>query len=73
MSMIPPPTVINNDHREYGVVAGIVILGSVSSIFTILRLWYRYTCKTFGYEDYAIVPAFVSRHRVSLRLNADPA
>jgi hypothetical protein len=59
MTLIPPPTVVNNDGRPYGVVAGIVVLGSVSSAFTLLRLWYRYTCRTFGPDDYAIIPALV--------------
>ena len=61
MSMIPPPTVVNNEHRDYGVVVGLLVLGSISSIFTLLRLWYRVSCRTFGYEDYAVIPAFVSK------------
>ena len=59
MSMIPPPTVVNNAHRQYGVVAGIVVLASVASAFTLLRLRYRYTSRALGYDDYAIIPAFV--------------
>ncbi|KAF2744283.1 hypothetical protein M011DRAFT_195601 [Sporormia fimetaria CBS 119925] len=56
---IPPPTVINNENRDYGVVVGLVILGAVSTFFTLLRLWYRARLRAIGPDDYAIIPALV--------------
>lgn len=70
MNMIPPPTVINNDHRQYGVVSGIVVLASLASAFTLLRLHYRYTSRAIGHDDYAIIPAFVGRNPEGSMLNA---
>lgn len=57
--MIPPPTVVNNQNRHYGVVAGIVLLGFLSIALTLLRLRCRYVSRAIGYDDYAIIPALV--------------
>jgi hypothetical protein len=61
--MIPPPTVVNNNHRHYGVVAGIIVLASVATVFTLLRLRCRYMSRAIGYDDYAIIPALVGSIR----------
>jgi hypothetical protein len=63
--MIPPPTVVNNQNRHYGVVAGIAVLSFVSIALTLLRLRCRYVSRTIGYDDYAIIPALVSCTRPS--------
>ncbi|KAF2688558.1 hypothetical protein K458DRAFT_359326 [Lentithecium fluviatile CBS 122367] len=56
-AMIPPPTVINNQHKKYGVATGVIVLGTISTLFTVVRLWYRAICRTFGPDDIAIIPA----------------
>ena len=56
-SLIPPPTEINDTHKVYSVAIGIILLGIFSSLFTLLRLWYRFSSHTLGPDDYAIMPA----------------
>jgi hypothetical protein len=58
-NLLPPPTAINDEHKAYNIVAGIIVLGVVSTSLTLLRLWYRYSSRNFGADDYAIIPALV--------------
>lgn len=58
-SKIGPPANINDNHKHYGVFAGLLILGIVSTIFALSRLWYRASTLVFGADDYATIPAIV--------------
>jgi hypothetical protein len=59
--MIPPPTIVNDEHKQYGIAIGIIVLSAIATVVTGLRLWYRASRQTFGADDIAIVPALVSR------------
>ncbi len=57
---IPPPTVVDDTHKKYGVTVGLLILGIVSTLFSLSRLWCRASMRAFGLDDYATIPALVS-------------
>lgn len=58
--LIPPPTERDDTHKVYSIAIACIILGVLGSAFVCARLWYRLRTKTFGIDDYAIVPSFVS-------------
>ncbi|KAI1400389.1 hypothetical protein F4819DRAFT_367943 [Hypoxylon fuscum] len=57
--LIPPPTERDDTHKVYSIAIACIILGVLGSAFVCARLWYRLRTKTFGIDDYAIVPSFV--------------
>lgn len=58
--LLPPPTEVNNTHKVYAIAAWCIVLGIVASLFVIWRLGTRIRTKTFGADDYAIIPGLVS-------------
>lgn len=62
--MLPPPTEINDAHKVYSIAAWCIVLGIVTSLCVLWRLGLRFQTSTFGADDYAMVPALVSRRRL---------
>ncbi|KAI1173281.1 hypothetical protein F4777DRAFT_558322 [Nemania sp. FL0916] len=58
-SLIPPPTEINNSHKDVTVAALCIVLGIIGSLSVIARLIYRFGSKNQGAEDYIIIPALI--------------
>ncbi|MCJ1247588.1 hypothetical protein MMC30_004803 [Trapelia coarctata] len=57
--LIPPPTQIDDTHKVYSVALACILLGIVASMFVLLRLGQRIHSRTFGNDDYAIIPALL--------------
>ncbi|KAI0468863.1 hypothetical protein F4859DRAFT_516613 [Xylaria cf. heliscus] len=55
----PPPPQIIDTHKVYSIAIACAILGILGVVAVSGRLWYRIRSKTFGMDDYFIVPAFV--------------
>lgn len=58
--LLPSPTEINDTHKVYSIAAWCIVLGIVASLFVIYRLGTRIHTRTFGADDYAIIPGLVS-------------
>jgi hypothetical protein len=59
-SLIPPPTQIDNTHRVYSIAITCIVLGILASITVVARLAQRLHAKSFGPDDFAIIPGLVS-------------
>lgn len=59
--LLPPPTEIDDIHKVYSIAAWCIALGLVAGICVLWRLWVRTSTRSFGADDYAIIPALVSR------------
>lgn len=58
--LLPPPTHINDTHKVYSIAAWCIALGVIAGLPVIWRLGLRYQTRSFGADDYAIIPALVS-------------
>lgn len=58
-SLIPPPTAINDSHKDYSVTIAIIVLGIITCLTILARLAQRWKTSTIGIDDYAIIPAMV--------------
>ncbi|KAI8632914.1 hypothetical protein F5Y19DRAFT_419466 [Xylariaceae sp. FL1651] len=58
-SLIPPPTEINNSHKDVTIAVLCIILGIIGSLSVIARLTYRFGAKNQGADDYLIIPALI--------------
>jgi hypothetical protein len=58
--LLPPPTVIDNTHKHYDVATAVIILMIVATGFSVARFYLRWKSRTFGGDDWAMVPALVS-------------
>jgi hypothetical protein len=56
----PPPTVIDDTHKHYDVATAVIVLMIVATSFTVSRFFLRWKSHTFGWDDWAMVPAVVS-------------
>ena len=63
-TLIPPPTQVDDTHKVYSIATGCIVLGIVASMFVLLRLGQRIYSRTFGNDDWAIIPALVSDLRL---------
>ena len=59
-TLLPPPETINNTHKVYSVAIACIVLGIISSGCVILRLMQRLSTRSFGPDDYVIIPGLVS-------------
>ncbi|KAH8696495.1 hypothetical protein BGW36DRAFT_381107 [Talaromyces proteolyticus] len=59
VSLIPPPTEIDNAHKVYSVAIACIILGIIGSVTVIARLAQRGHARAFGADDYAIIPGLL--------------
>lgn len=59
--LTPPPTVIDNTHRHYDVAIAVVVLMLIATFLTVARFYVRWKTHTFGWDDWAMIPALVSR------------
>ncbi|KAK8110339.1 uncharacterized protein PG998_006796 [Apiospora kogelbergensis] len=57
--LIPPPTEINDAHKNYTFGATTAMMGSIGTVCVLVRLSIRYRSRSFGPDDYAIIPATV--------------
>ncbi|KAJ9193591.1 hypothetical protein DTO166G4_2694 [Paecilomyces variotii] len=58
-TLLPPPETINNTHKVYSVAIACIVLGIISSGCVILRLMQRLSTRSFGPDDYAIIPGLM--------------
>lgn len=58
--LIPPPSEIDDTHRDTSIAAAIIVLGIISAFTVVARLGQRYVSRNLGPDDYAILPALVS-------------
>lgn len=58
--LIPPPSHIDNAHRDTSIAAAIIVLGIIATISVVARLGQRYATRNLGPDDYAMLPALVS-------------
>lgn len=65
--LIPPPTAVNNTHRDTSIASAIIVLGILTTLIVFARLVQRHMSKNLGPDDYAIVPAVV---RMSFKTQA---
>jgi hypothetical protein len=56
----PPPTVIDDTHKHYDVATAVLVLMIIATSFTVARFYLRWKSHTFGWDDWAMVPAVVS-------------
>ncbi|KAM7215914.1 hypothetical protein V8F06_008672 [Rhypophila decipiens] len=52
--LIPPPTEVNNTHRDYLVFGIVIALGVLATSVVTTRLVYKYSVRKFAMEDHAI-------------------
>ncbi|KAI4122335.1 MAG: hypothetical protein LQ338_005874 [Usnochroma carphineum] len=57
--LLPPPTEIDDIHKVYSIAAWCIALGLVAGICVLWRLWVRTSTRSFGADDYAIIPALL--------------
>ena len=60
-NLLPPPTEINNTHKVYSIAAWCIVLGLIASLCVLWRLGVRISTRQLGADDYAVIPALVSR------------
>ncbi|CAG8951240.1 hypothetical protein HYFRA_00007988 [Hymenoscyphus fraxineus] len=58
-TLIPPPTELNDTHKEYSVAITIIILSLLTSLAVLARLGQRWSTRTIGLDDYAILFALI--------------
>ena len=56
----PPPTVIDDTHKHYDVAITVLVLMIVATAFTVARFYLRWKQRTFGWDDWIMIPALVS-------------
>lgn len=66
VSLIPPPTTIDDSHKVYSIAITCIVLGIVASLVVISRLAQRIHARTFGADDYAIIPGLVNDPYLSI-------
>jgi hypothetical protein len=59
--LIPPPTEVNDTHKVYSVAISCIFLCVTACFAVIARLSVRFSSETLGFDDYAIIPATVSK------------
>ena len=57
--LIPPPTEINDSHKNYAFGIACIVMGILGTLSILGRLVIRYHFRSFGADDYAIIPAMV--------------
>ncbi|KAL8916331.1 MAG: hypothetical protein Q9172_006351 [Xanthocarpia lactea] len=57
--LLPPPSEINDTHKVHSIAAWCIVLGVVTSLCVLWRLGLRFQTRSFGADDYAIVPALL--------------
>ncbi|XXG98988.1 hypothetical protein Hte_005321 [Hypoxylon texense] len=57
--LIPPPTTINDTHKNIIIPAWCIVMGIIASITVLARLAYRKMTKNLGIDDFAIIPALI--------------
>ncbi|KAL7625720.1 hypothetical protein AAE478_004943 [Parahypoxylon ruwenzoriense] len=55
--LIPPPSVVNDTHKQYSIAVASIVLGITTTFIAFARLGTRFASRTFGADDYAIIPA----------------
>ncbi|KAI2769590.1 hypothetical protein F4815DRAFT_489605 [Daldinia loculata] len=58
-NLISPPTTVNDTHKVYSIAVSSIVLGIITTLVVFIRLGTRFTSKTLGPDDYAIIPATV--------------
>ncbi|EED12000.1 hypothetical protein TSTA_000740 [Talaromyces stipitatus ATCC 10500] len=59
VSLIPPPITIDDSHKVYSIAITCIVLGIVASLVVISRLAQRIHARTFGADDYVIIPGLL--------------
>ena len=59
--LLPPPATIDNIHKVYSIAIACAVLGIFASLVVLLRLGLRIRARAFGLDDWAVIPALVSR------------
>ena len=59
-NLLPPPTTIDDTHKVYSIAIACIVMGIVTSLFVLSRLWVRFHAGAFGADDWAMIPALVS-------------
>ncbi|KAI1208144.1 uncharacterized protein F4807DRAFT_431756 [Annulohypoxylon truncatum] len=57
--LIPPPTEINNAHKKYSIAIASIVMGILTTLVALVRLTTRFSSRTLGPDDYAIIPAII--------------
>lgn len=65
ISLIPPPTVIDDTHKVYSIAITCIVLGFVAILTVTCRLAQRIHARAFGADDYLIIPGLVKRKPMS--------
>ena len=60
-NLLPPPTEIDDTHKVYSIAIACIMLGIIASLIVLWRLAVRLSARAFGPDDWAMVPALVSR------------
>ena len=60
-NLLPPPTAIDDTHKVYSIAIACIVLGVVTSFIVLSRLGVRIKARAFGADDWAMIPALVSR------------
>lgn len=63
-NLLPPPTQINDTHKHYDVAAAIIVMLVLGTFVTLARLFCQWRYQTFGWDDWAIIPALVNTIRI---------
>ncbi|KAF2463677.1 uncharacterized protein BDR25DRAFT_297833 [Lindgomyces ingoldianus] len=58
-NLLAPPIQLNDIHKKWDVAIFIIVFLIVASLTAVLRLVFRWKSKTFGLDDWAMVPALV--------------
>ena len=66
-SLLPPPIAINNAHKVYSIAIACIVLGIAASLIVLLRFGLRIRAHAFGLDDWAMLPALVSRPEVKIK------
>jgi hypothetical protein len=61
VALSPPPTVIDDTHKHYDVATAVIVLMIIATGFTVARFFQRWKSHTFGWDDWAMIPAVVSK------------
>ena len=60
--LLPPPTVVDDTHKVYSIAIACIMLGILASLVVLWRLGVRLYARAFGADDWAMIPALVSRY-----------
>ncbi|ROV92174.1 hypothetical protein VMCG_09280 [Cytospora schulzeri] len=59
VSLVPPPTVVDDTHKVYSVAIAVGVLCGVTTVTGLGRLFFRWNSGALGLDDYAFIPALM--------------